>query len=826
MLNYSFQELQWAFSCNVRGIECAPIREVAVDSRMVTDGAHLLFFALVGENHNAHDYVETLYRVHGVRCFVVSDYRAAYRSFSEATFFCVPDTRKALQQFASYHRQRFQIPVVGITGSNGKTVVKEWLSQVLATRWRVNHSPKSYNSQIGVPLSVLGLAPKDEVGVYEAGISQMNEMRNLEEIIRPTIGIFTNLGHAHQAGFPDMETKGREKMLLFARAKRLVVCRDQDLVYSLACQLQRESGVELVTWSVTGKEADWQITLSQLGEKDALPFSFRWKKERERCYNGVLPASDAATIENALHTLVTSVTLGVPIQEALKSVAALRSMPMRLERREGVNGQALINDSYSCDLESLEIALRFLCQQATAQKKGLILSDIDQSGIAPQELYKRVASMLEQYGVTLLAGIGVTLKEQRALFPTAQFFATTNEFLRLHDAEQLQPYAILVKGSRRFEFEQICQQLERRIHRTVMEVNLGALENNLNCFRSRLHKGVKLLVLVKAFAYGNGLGELAQLLQYHKVDYLGVAFADEGFTLRQLGITLPILVLNPAPDAIPAMLEYNLEPNVFSLDLLRAFNEAAGIAHKEDFPIHLKMDTGMHRVGFMENEIETLLNVLPQCSHLHVASIFSHLAGADESTLDAFTLSQLEAFERMSSRILTALPYRPLRHILNSAGQERFPDWQYDMVRLGIGLHGISCCGNKLLQPVASLKTFVAQIKELEVGATVGYGCHGKVPQKTRIATIPIGYADGYNRHLGNGTGKVGINGHLAPTIGNICMDTCMIDITGLEVKEGDSVTIFGDSPTLDELSSWLQTIPYEVLSSISPRIPRTYYSE
>lgn len=826
MLNYSFQELQWAFPCNVRGVESAPIREVAVDSRMVTDGAHLLFFALVGENHNAHDYVETLYKVHGVRCFVVSDYRVAYRALTEATFFCVTDTRRALQQFASYHRQRFQIPVVGITGSNGKTVVKEWLSQVLAAQWRVNHSPKSYNSQVGVPLSVLGLAPKDEVGIYEAGISQMDEMHNLEEIIRPTIGIFTNLGHAHQAGFPDMETKGREKMQLFVRAKRLVVCRDQELVYNLACQLHQEYGVELVTWSVTGREADWQVTLSHDCVGGSLPFSLHLRAEQGTQYSGVLPACDAATIENALHTLVTSVTLGMPIQEALKRVAGLRSMPMRLERREGVNGHALINDSYSCDLESLEIALGFLCQQAATEKKGLILSDIDQSGIAPDELYVRVAAMLEQYGVTLLAGIGSNIAAQRALFHTAQFFTTTEEFLRLHDATHLQPYAILVKGSRRFGFEQICQQLDRRIHRTVMEVNLGALENNLNWFRTRLHKGVKLLVLVKAFAYGNGLGELAQLLQYHKVDYLGVAFADEGFALRQSGITLPILVLNPAPDAIPAMLEYNLEPNIFSLELLRAFNEAAGGAHKENFCIHLKMDTGMHRVGFMENEIEALLNALPQCTHLRVASIFSHLAGADEATLDAFTLSQLEAFERMSSRILTALPYRPLRHILNSAGQERFAKWQYDMVRLGIGLHGISCCGNKELQPVASLKTFVAQIKELEIGATVGYGCHGKVPQKKRIATIPIGYADGYNRHLGNGTGKVGINGHLAPTIGNICMDTCMIDITGLDVKEGDSVTIFGDAPTLDELSSWLQTIPYEVLSSISPRIPRTYYSE
>lgn len=825
MLNYSFQELQWAFPSRVQGVECAPIREVAVDSRMVTDGARLLFFALVGENHDAHNYVETLYKEHGVRCFVVSVYRPAYRFLTEATFFCVEDTRKALQQFASYHRQRFQIPVVGITGSNGKTVVKEWLSQVLAAKWRINHSPKSYNSQTGVPLSVLGLAPKDEIGVYEAGISQMDEMRNLEAIIRPTLGIFTNLGHAHQAGFPDLETKGREKMQLFARAKQLVVCRDQEIVYSLALQLQREHGVKLITWSTTGKEADWQFTLSSSKNGGRLPFSLVLDKQEQQ-YHGLLPASDAASVENALHTLVASVTLGLPVAEALKLVEGLHSIPMRLERHEGVNGHALINDSYSCDLESLDVALGFLCQQAANEKKGLILSDIDQSGIAPQELYTRVATMLEQYGVTLLAGIGSTIAEQSALFPKTQFFASTEAFIQTHESGRWQSYAILVKGSRRFGFEKICQLLERRLHRTVMEVNLAALENNLNYFRSRLRKGVKLLVLVKAFAYGNGLGELAQLLQYHKVDYLGVAFADEGFALRQAGITLPILVLNPAPDAISAMLEHRLEPNIFSLELLHAFNEAAGGDKKHDYPIHLKLDTGMHRVGFMENEMEALLEALPRCTHLRVASIFSHLAGADEADLDAFTLSQLEAFERMSSRILKTLPYGIMRHILNSAGQERFPEWQYDMVRLGIGLHGISACSNKELLPVASLKTFVAQIKELKVGETVGYGCHGKVPHPKRIATIPIGYADGYNRRLGNGTGKVFVGGQLVPTIGNICMDTCMIDITGLDVHEGDCVTIFGDSPTLEELSAWLETIPYEVLCSISPRIPRTYFSE
>lgn len=822
MLHYTFQELQWAFPCTLRGIKGGSIHEISIDSRIVADGAHLLFFALKGQHHDAHNYIEALYSEHQVRAFVVSDYRAIFAQLKDATFFCVADTQIALQQFASFHRQRFQIPIVGITGSNGKTVVKEWLSQLLSLRWRVNHSPKSYNSQVGVPLSVLGLTPKDEIGVYEAGISQIQEMQKLESIIRPTLGIFTNLGHAHQAGFPDLSTKCLEKLQLFKHAERLVVCRDHEILYQRASELQPTYGYKLITWSVIGSKADYCI--KPLGYDNAFVLTLG---ENPKEYLGHFPADDAASIENALHTLVAALELGLEIEDALEALANLRSVPMRLERHEGINHHPLINDSYSCDLESLEIALRFLCQQAASDElKGLILSDIDQSGLPPTELYSSVATLLDKYGIHLLAGIGPEIASEAKRFPDARFFTSTQAFLQAYTRTDYQNYAILVKGGRRFEFEHICKLLERRIHRTVMEVNLSALEHNLGVFRSQLQANVKMLVLVKAFAYGNGLGELAQLLQYHKVDYLGVAFADEGFALRQAGIRLPILVLNPAPDALSAMLEYNLEPNIFSIDLLHRFENVVTEEGKKDYPIHIKLDTGMHRVGFMEEELEELLAHLRHLKRLRVASIFSHLAGADDPDLDAFTLAQLQRFERMSSRILSAVGGNPLRHILNSAGQERFPQWQYDMVRLGIGLHGISCNGNTKLEPVASLKTFVAQIKELAKNETVGYGCHGKVLETKKIATIPIGYADGYNRRLGNGRGKVGVAGQLVPTIGNICMDTCMIDITGLEVQVGDCVTLFGEAPTLLEFSSWLDTIPYEVLSAISPRIPRTYYVE
>jgi len=824
MQAYSLHELQKALACNVYGNATPTILDIATDSRLITNGEHLLFFALKGIHHNAHDYVEDLYHTHGVRCFVISELRDSYKLLTDAVFLHVTDTLEALQRLATYHSQQFAIPVVAITGSNGKTIVKEWLSQVLTTIMHVHHSPKSYNSQVGVPLAVLGLNSDAEIAIYEAGISQMGEMQHLQQILHPTLGIFTNIGHAHQAGFPDMETKAREKMQLFVHAQQLIICRDQELVYSLAQELERKHGVELVSWSLTGQKADWNIDTDATPTSGHLAFTLRSPHSTQQ-YRGSLQSSDAATTENAFHTLIASITIGLTPQEAITALEKLEPIPMRLERREGINGNALINDSYSCDLESLDVALAFLAQQAPNSRKGLILSDIDQSGLPPEVLYARVASRAAQYGVDLLAGIGEDIASQKALFPKAHFYNTTEEYL--HGALQYPDYAILVKGGRRFRFERITQQLERRIHKTVMEVNLNALENNLNVFRARLQKGVKLLVLVKAFAYGNGLDELAQFLQYHQVDYLGVAFADEGYALRTAGIQLPILVLNPAPDALPAMIANKLEPNIFSLDLLHSFAQAVKDAHTTLYPIHIKLDTGMHRVGFMEHEIPALLEECATVApYLRIASIFSHLAAADDPQYDNFTQQQLESFERMSQAIIAALPYQPLRHILNSAGQERFATWQYDMVRLGIGLHGISSRCTSTLQPVASLKTFIAQIKQIPAGETVGYARKGTVAQEKTIATIPIGYADGYYRRLGNGIGHVAVHGTLAPTIGNICMDTCMIDISGIDAQVGDTVTIFGDKPTLDDVAQWADTIPYEILSSVSPRIPRTYYTE
>lgn len=823
MIPYTLNELQWATNATLHGVADATINSIATDSRTISQGRGLLFFAIVGQHHNGHDYITALYKEHGLRRFVISEIRPEFHDLPEASFLLVDNTLTALQQLATYHRQRFEMPIVAITGSNGKTIVKEWLAHILAHSFKVHHSPKSYNSQIGVPLSILGLNPTYEVGVYEAGISQMREMQNLQRIIRPTLGIFTNLGHAHQQGFPDLPTKGREKLSLFDHAKQLITSRDNPLPYQLALEHAKQHGVELITWSTQGAPATYTISL-QHTQPDAQP-TFTITHDGEQAH-GVLPASDGATTENAINALVAAHQLGIPLQQAADALAELQPVSMRLERRESFNGHALINDTYNCDIESLQVGLAFLNQQAPNTKKTLILSDILQSGETPQNLYQQVQQLVNQYGITQLIGIGPDIASQQHLFPNAHFHPTTEDFLQHLNRNELLDSAILVKGSRSFAFERITQQLEKRIHRTTLEVNLNAIVHNLNYFRSLLQPNVKLLVLVKASAYGNGSEELGQLLQFHKVDYLGVAFADEGIALRQAGVNLPILVLNPAPDSYQAIIDHHLEPEIFSRTSLLHFQSTALRNGQTAYPIHLKLDTGMHRVGFTEEDLPQLLDLLAHPNGLRIASIFTHLATSDMPEEDAFTLSQLRSFQSMAAAITARLPYKPLWHALNSAGIERFPNAQFDMVRLGIGLHGISALPNAPTLPVATLRTYVAQVKHLQPGQTVGYGRRGHITRPTTIATIPIGYADGYNRHLGQGVGKVLINGQLLPTIGSICMDTCMIDATGADVHEGDTVTLFGNSPRLADLAQWLDSIPYEVLSAISPRVARLYFAD
>lgn len=822
MLQYALQEAAWAIDAQIYGVVDGSIHEISIDSRTIGNGRGVLFFALQGPRHNGHDYVEQLYRKKGVRCFVISEIRAEFHDLPNATFLEVSDTLQALQQFAGYHRQRFDIPVVAVTGSNGKTIVKEWLHDALAPYKRVHHSPKSFNSQVGVALSLLGLMPEYEMGIYEAGISLPGEMARLQAMIRPTIGIFTNLGHAHQEGFRSMEEKCREKLTLFKGCAKLLLCRDQEMVYNEAERMLVPLGVQLVTWSRRGADADLSVTIGNSGDNSLhyTPFS--------ACYHGAnftgeLPGRDGASIENALHTLLALLELGLTPEQATVSLAHLQPLAMRLERRVGANGLALINDSYSNDIESLTVALDFLSQNAGTHEKALILSDIEQSGLPADTLYSLVASKVQQHAINRFIGVGPELTAHRELFPQGEFYPDTDALLAQYSHTSFGDYATLVKGARNYGFERVCKALEMRRHRTVMEIDLGALTNNLNYFRSLLPADTKLLVLVKAWAYGCGMVEVAQFLEYHKVDYLGVAFADEGVTLRAAGISTPILVLNPEPESYTLLIANHLEPEIFSMAAAEEFAKVAANANRTDYPIHIKFDTGMHRVGFNPQQIDELAALLANSPALHVASVMTHLCVADDPDEDAFTNGQLELFDRMADTLERHLGYHPLRHALNSAGIERFTAHTHDMVRLGIGLHGFSAAGAKELRPVASLHSFVAQLRQLNVGDTVGYGRRGVIARPSLIATIPIGYADGYTRRLGRGVGKVAINGVLCPTIGNICMDTCMVDATGVEVHEGDKVTIFGAAPTLLEVSQWLDTIPYEVLSTISRRIPRVY---
>lgn len=823
MLEYTFRELQQAVGGELIGSPEATVCNVSTDSRAITGGDDVLFVALVGARHDGHRFIEALYTDRRVRGFIVEHLPEGSERMEGANFLVVDNTLTALQRLGAYHRQRFQIPLVGITGSNGKTVVKEWLSQVLSTKYRTHHSPRSYNSQVGVPLSLLGLASHHEVGVYEAGISEPGEMEALERIIHPRLGIFTNLGQAHQAHFADLRSKGEEKMRLFTRCEQLIVCADQPLPVALAGELHRKHGVQIVTWSSKRAPCDMPVQLGEAEASGRLAFVAKWGGEP---LQGWLPGNDPATVENALHTLLGAILLGIPPAQAVEQIGRLHPVAMRLERRESVYGHALINDSYSCDIESLQVALAFLHQQAGGDEKAVILSDIQQSGLSTEALYQQVHQLLRQYDVKTLIGVGPDIASLRAHMPEGLFYPTTQALLEAFPQAQLRHAAVLVKGSRSYELERASHLLEKQAHRTVLEVSLTALEHNLNHFRSLLAPGVRLFVLVKAFAYGNGSCELARLLTYHQVDYLGVAFADEGVVLRNSGVSTPIVVLNPAPDSYALLIEHGLEPEIFSFASLRGFSRAARELGAEGYPVHLKFDTGMHRVGFSPEDVDALIGSLAESKAIRVASMFTHLAAADEPGQDEFTAHQVACYTAMADSVERALGYRPLRHVLNSAGTERFPDWQFDMVRLGIGLHGISVYGDNRLQVAASLKTYVAQVKHLNPGDTVGYGRKGRIEHPATIATLPIGYADGFNRRLGNGVGHVLVKGHLLPTIGNICMDTCMVDASGCDVREGDSVTIFGPELRVERLAQWLGTIPYEVMSTISSRVSRLYYTD
>ena len=821
MISYHISDLARIVGGKLYKQNDSPITHLVIDSRKIFSPEETVFFALEGARHDGHDYIKDLWRK-GVRNFVVSHLPDDMDSYTGCNFVKVSNTLGALQQLAASHRNQFNYPVIGITGSNGKTIVKEWIYHILCESYNVIRSPKSYNSQVGVPLSVWNMTGDHHMAVFEAGISRPNEMQRLEHIICPDIGVFTNIGEAHQENFSSLQQKVMEKLNLFQEAQTLIYCKDHELIHRQVINHDVLKNKQLITWSVEG-DADFIIDQIEHGQHTTTITAIY----QDETLHITIPFSDKGSVENAIQVWLLMLHVGLDHQYIRMKMKDLPAVAMRLEMKKGINNSTLINDSYNSDLGSLGIALNVLNQQNQHDGKTLILSDILQSGRDDQELYNEVADMIQRNRVDRLIGIGEAITDNSRSFDLpAHFFSSTEQFLSSLPGMQFRNEAILIKGSRNFHFEKISHALEEKMHQTVLEIDLDALVHNLNYFRGLLQPATRLMVMVKAFSYGSGTYEIANLLQYQRVDYLGVAFADEGVTLREAGIILPIIVMNPEEDGFRMMIDYDLEPEIYHFHVLERFNHVVSTTGKQEYPVHVKLDTGMNRLGFRDVEVEQLIRHLKEANHLKVHSMFSHLAASDEPEQDAFTHEQIRLFDEMSNHITHELGYPVIRHMLNSAGIERFPNAQFDMVRLGIGLYGIGATEQANLRNISTFKSTVAQVKQVSKGGTIGYGRSARAEHDLKIAVIPVGYADGFNRALSNGVGRLYINGFYVPVIGNICMDMCMADITGCDVKEGDEVVVFGREIPVKELADKLGTIPYEIFTGISERVKRVYYQE
>lgn len=793
------------------------IQYLITDSRKVLASPKSLFVAIKGVRNDGHGFIAPLY-AQGVRQFIV-ERTLDLTNYPDGNFYLVNSAITALQELATNHRGKFNYPVIGITGSNGKTIVKEWIYQLLSPEKKCVKNPGSYNSQIGVPLSVWQMTEGHELGIFEAGISQPDEMLSLQKIIRPTIGIFTNIGSAHAEGFNSIQEKASEKAKLFKDAETVIYCSDYSEVAEQFGSKSNPSQ-KLLAW---GQKQGSNILLEFTNEK-IIKISGALGN-----HGFSLPFQDFASKENLIHCIVLLIHLGYSDEVIESKINLLQAVPMRLELKQGINRCQIINDAYNNDLGGLRISLDFL-NGLNQRKKTLILSDVLQSGLTLEELAAQIATVVKDSGIQKFIGIGFGFYTHHSPFDNLdiekQFFLTTDDFIRDTDWNDFQDEAILIKGARVFEFEKVVQRLQKKVHGTVMEIDMNGVIHNLNYFRSLLQPDVKLMVMVKAFAYGSGSQEIASLLQYHRVDYLGVAYVDEGVELRQHRIHLPIMVMNPTEDTFQSLIDNDLEPEIYSLSLLRSL---VSFLNGRPIAMHLKIDTGMHRLGLEQDDIQGVLELLCSNTNIRVASVFSHLAASDEAKHDGFTTAQSEIFEKAIQKIEKALNYRPHCHILNSSGILRHPGLQYDMVRLGIGLYGIDPSGemqNKL-QPVATLKTVISQVKTIKKGESVGYGRRGKAERDLRTATIAIGYADGYNRAFSNGAGSVLIAGKRAPVIGNVCMDMTMVDVTDIaEASEGSEVVVFGPGLPIREVAQMINTIPYEILTNTSERVKRVFYAE
>ena len=744
--------------------------------------------------------------------------------FPEANFLKVKNVLAAFQQLAAHHRNQFTFPVIGITGSNGKTIIKEWLFQLLNTRYNIVRSPKSYNSQIGVPLSVWQINQTHTLGIFEAGISQPEEMKSLHPIIKPEIGILSYIGDAHAEGFENIHQKINEKLQLFTSSKVLIYCSENKLINECIDLFVNNVNkkIQLFSWSRTSA-ADLHISSIEIN-KEATCIHCVFKNEK---FNFSIPFTDEASVYNAITCCATLLYMGLSKNDIAESTNEIRRVAMRLELKQGNNQCAIINDSYSADIDSLNIALDFLSQQDLHTKKTVILSDVLQSGIADDILYSQIAAILKQKNIHRFIGIGPNMMRNANSFnalPNKLFFLSTTDFIQSINEINFQDETILLKGARVFEFERINNIMEQKIHDTVLEINLNSLRNNLKTYRHQLNKNVKLMAMVKAFSYGSGSHEIAYLLQHEAIDYLAVAYTDEGVDLRKAGIRLPIMVMNTTETGFDNLLLYKLEPEIYSFNVLKAFRNYLKNRNITEYPIHIKLDTGMHRLGFMQENIVELCELLKDEKVFKIKSVFSHLVASENAEQDDFTLHQASLFSSMALQIEKTTGYIFIKHLSNTSAIHRHSQLQFDMVRLGIGLYGVD--EQLSLQNVTTLKTTIAQIKKLKKGDTVGYGRKGILLRDSTVATVRIGYADGYPRVLGNGAGKMMVNGMLAPVVGNICMDMTMLDITDVPAEEGDEVIVFGEQLSVKTISQLANTIPYEILTNISQRVKRVYYEE
>ena len=823
-MNYPIGEIASILSNHTRIVHDAQIEWLLTDSRSLSFPENSLFFALHSSRNDGSRYIAELCRK-GVCNFVVTDDARGRQIADEhldANFIFVDDTLSALQRLAGHVRETFDIPVIAITGSNGKTVVKEWLYQLLSPDRRITRSPRSYNSQIGVPLSLWLLNDKTETGIFEAGISEPGEMQRLCAMIRPTIGLVTNIGAAHQENFSSMRQKCEEKLKLFAGCSALVCNADNELI--MDCAKETLPGISLITWSA--RNADSYLYIKEVSKSEDSSTVRCLCRGQEVEY--MLPFTDDASLENSYACFALCAYLGLGLSVIAGRMENLEAVEMRLEVVDGANNCILINDSYNSDLSSLTIALNFLQRRDRGgrRRKTVILSDLIESGYPDEVLYAQVADILNKKQIDNVIAIGKGVHELSRLYNgNVICFTTTTEFI---NSPQINRHdeIILIKGARKFHFEQIAERLEYKIHKTIMEIDLNAVIANLNHYRAMLKPGTKVVCMVKAAAYGNGAYEIARTLQDQNVDYLAVAVADEGVELREAGITIPIMVMDPEVSTFKTMFRYHLEPEVYDFRLLDELIASAGHAGITNYPVHIKFDTGMHRLGFEPKDLPDLVCRFESQSALMPRSMFSHFAGSDEARLDDFTCRQEAMFVSMTSEFQSHFKHKIIRHICNTAGIERFPQYHFDMVRLGLGLYGINPADNSIINNVSSLITTILQIRDIQPGETVGYGRRGTIDSPARIATIPIGYADGLNRHLGNRVGYCLVNGQQAEYVGNICMDACMIDVTGIDCKEGDKVEIFGKHLPVTVLADLLGTIPYEILTLISNRVKRIYFHD